>query len=239
MGALLSTEQLRQLAQACQANDQRRRKLPVEIFFWLVVLAFGPGGAASLQRVCTYMSAAAWTAGQRGPATHVSKEAVSENFRERPWTYFAAVLQYLLSAYGHLWQQLAGRPNLALVEQLQVLLVDATSMKVAMKLFALFPGRATGKRAQWAGVKLQVGLRLFRSVPQLQVLTAELQNELKTLSFLRPAGEAVVYIFDLGYWAYHLFDTIVERGQHFLSRLRHDCNPPILAVQQGVSKTSD
>jgi hypothetical protein len=233
MGALLSTEQLRQLAQACQANDQRRRKLPVEIFFWLVVLAFGPGGAASLQRVCTYMSAAAWTAGQRGPATHVSKEAVSENFRERPWTYFAAVLQYLLSAYGHLWQQLAGRPNLALVEQLQVLLVDATSMKVAMKLFALFPGRATGKRAQWAGVKLQVGLRLFRSVPQLQVLTAELQNELKTLSFLRPAGEAVVYIFDLGYWAYHLFDTIVERGQHFLSRLRHDCNPPILAVQQG------
>lgn len=233
MGTLLSSGQLRQLAQGCQADDQRRRKLPCEIFFWLVVLACGPGGAASLQRVCTYLSAAAWTAGQRGPTSHISKEAVSENFRERPWTYFAAVLQYLLSAYGQLWQQLAGRPNLALVEQLRVLLVDATSMKVAMKLFALYPGRATGKRAQWAGVKLQAGLRLFRSVPELQVLSAEKQNELKTLSFLRPAGEPVAYIFDLGYWAYALFDTILERGQHFLSRLRHDCNPPILAVAQG------
>jgi len=233
MGTLLSTERLRQLARACQADDQRQRKLPCDVFFWLVVLACGPGGAASLQGLCTYLSAAAWVAGRRGPTTHVSKEAVSENFRERPWTYFATVLEYLLRAYGQMWQQLAGRPNLALVEQLRVLLVDATSMKVAMKLFGLFPGRATGKRAKWAGVKLQVGLRLFRGVPELQVLSAEKQNELKTLSFLRPAGEPVTYIFDLGYWAYHLFDTILERGQHFLSRLRPDCNPPILAVAQG------
>jgi hypothetical protein len=30
-----------------------------------------------------------------------------------------------------------------------------------------------------------------------------------------------------------LFDTILERGQHFLCRWRQDCNPPILAVRVG------
>jgi Transposase DDE domain len=158
---------------------------------------------------------------------------VSENFRERPWTFFAAVLQYLLTAYHQLWQQLAGRPNLQVVEQLRVVLVDTTSMKVALKLFNLFPARATGKRAKWAGVKVPVGLRLFRSVPEVPVVSAEKQNELNGLPFLRPVGEAVVYIFDLGYWAYHLFDTLIERSQHFLCRWRQDGNPPILAVYQG------
>lgn len=233
MRSLLSTERLRALAQECQATDQRRRKVTCEVFFWLAVLAFGPGGAATLKGVCTYLSAANWVAGWWGPTTQVSKEAVSENFRERPWVFFAAVLEDLLRAYEQLWQQLAGRPNLELVEQLRVVLVDATIMKVALKLFHLFPARATGKRAQWAGVKLQVGWRLFHSVPLLQVLTAELHNELNGLNFLRPAGEDAVYIFDLGYWAYHLFDTILERGQHFLCRWRKDCNPWIVTVHLG------
>ena len=50
---------------------------------------------------------------------------------------------------------------------------------------------------------------------------------------MRPDGEAVLYIFDLGYWKYMLFDTIIERGQQFLSRVRQDCNPPILGVTRG------
>jgi DDE family transposase len=233
LGQLISTAQLQQLAGQSGAADQRRRKLPVEVFFWLTVLACGPGGAATLQAVSTYLSAASWVAGLNGPHIPVSKEALSENFRERPWTFFAAVLQYLLTAYHHLWQQLADRPNLQVIDHLRVMLVDTTSMKVALKLFSVFPARATGKRAKWAGVKVHVGLRLFRSVPDVQVVSAEKQNELKNLPFLRPVGEAVVYIFDLGYWAYHLFDTIVERGQHFLCRWRQDCNPPILAVYQG------
>ena len=103
-------------------------------------------------------------------------------------------------------------------------------MKVATKLFTLFPGRATGKRQHWAGVKLHLGWRLFKRVAEVLALTPEKDKALKT-DFLRPVGEAVLYIFDLGYWAYHLLDRIIEHEQHFLSRLRQDCNPPILAVR--------
>ena len=45
-----------------------------------------------------------------------------------------------------------------------------------------------------------------------------------------------MHIFDLGYWTYTLFDTIIERHQHFITRLRQDCNPLILAVYVGDPK---
>jgi hypothetical protein len=233
LGELLPTDVLRQLARSCQAEDVRRRKLTSEVFFWVAVLAFGPGGPSSLQSVCSYVKAAYLVSGQSEPASQLSKEAVSENFRERPWAFFEAVLGYLLSAYGQLWQQLAGRPSFQLLEQLRVLLVDATSMRVALKLIQLFPGRSNAKRPRWAGVKLHVGFNLFSQVPAVQALTPDTQNELKELSFLRPAGETVLYIFDLGYWSLGLFAEIIARGQHFLSRVRGDCNALVLAVHQG------
>ena len=92
-----------------------------------------PGGWIKLKTICTHLTAARSVSGQSGAACQVSKEAVSENFRERPWTFFAAVLQYLLSAYDQLWQQLAGRPNAQMLEELQVVLVDATSLRVALQ----------------------------------------------------------------------------------------------------------
>jgi Transposase DDE domain len=233
LGELLPTEVLRQLARPCQADDERRRKLPCEVFFWLAVLAFGPGGVVKLKTICTYLTSARSVSGQSGAACQVSKEAVSENFRQRPWTFFEAALNYLLSAYDQLWQQLAGRPNAQMLAELQVVLVDATSLRVALQLVDVFPARPNGKLARWAGVKLHVALNLFSQVPVVVRLSPETQNELKNLSFLRPAGEAVLYIFDLGFWSFGLFDQIVARGQQFLSRVRRDCAATILAVHQG------
>jgi Transposase DDE domain len=232
-GQLLPSDVLEQLARSCQAGDVRRRKLPCEVFFWLAILAFGPGGPVSLKSVCNYVKAATLVSGQSEPSGQLSKEAVSENFRERPWTFFEAVLHYLLSAYGQLWQQLAGQPNVQFIKDMLVLLVDATSMRVALKLIEVFPGRPNGKRPLWAGVKLHLGLNLFSQVPGVLQLTPDTQNELKSLSFLRPAGEAVLYIFDLGYWSFGLFEQIITRGQHFLSRVRGDCNALVVAVHQG------
>jgi putative transposase len=232
MAQLLPAATLTHLARRCHADDVRQRKLPCVIFFWMTVLAFGPGGSATLHQVITFTLAAQLVAGVSYARGRLSKEAVSENFRERPWQFFAAVLTYLLNTYAQVWQQLAGQPNPLVVEQLQVWLVDASVMRVALRLFQQFPARPTGKRAKWAGLKLHLGLRLFQSLPEVLALTPEKQNEHKT-TFLRPVGERALYIFDLGYWSYNLLDTILERGQHVLSRLRQDCNPLILAVSEG------
>jgi putative transposase len=72
-------------------------------------------------------------------------------------------------------------------------------------------------------------------VPEVLAITAQKAND-RTVEFLCPLGERVLYIFDLGYWKYHLFDRIIERKQHFISRLRADCNPLIKAVYIGSQK---
>jgi len=232
MRQLLPEEKLEALARSRSAGDLRKRKLTCTTFIWMAILAFGPGGPISLHKVLTYALVAGVMAGVGALQAVRSKEAVSENFRERPWQFFEAVLQYLLMAYAALWSQLAGQPNLAVVRDLHVLLIDATVMRVAHRLIDVFPASATGKCKEWAAVKLHTSFRLFRGVPEVLDLTAQKKNERK-ISFLRPVGEAVLYIFDLGYWTYELFDTIIDRQQHFISRLRADCNPRILAVYVG------
>jgi putative transposase len=232
LAELLSAETLKQLARQSQAADVRERKLTCVVFFWLAVLAFGPGGGATLHQLLSYVVSAMLLAGVTLASASLSKEALSENFRERPWQFFEATLRHLLQTYAEQWQQLAGLPHPLVVEQMQVLLIDSTTMRVATKLFAQFPGRATRSHTQQAGLKLHLSWRLFSSLPEVIALTCEKQNACKT-SFLRPATEAVLYIFDLEYWSYQLFERIIAQQQHFLSRLRDDAKPPILAVRQG------
>lgn len=229
---LLPTERLQQLALRWQAADERQRKLTCTVFFWLAVLAFGPGGPISLSKIISYALVANLLAGVSLAQATLSKEAVSENLRERPWRFFQAVLQYLLSAHAALWDELAGRPNLQMVQSLQVLLIDATVMRVANALLDVFPASRNGKTEQWAGLKLHTACHLFRRVPEVLALSPQKKNERK-IDFLRASGEAVLYIFDLGYWTYQLFDTIIDQQQHFISRLRMDCNPLVLAVYVG------
>lgn len=232
MSQVLPGEKLKTLARSRNAGDLRERKLTCTVFFWMALLAFGPGGPITLHKVLTYALVAGAMAGVGALQAVRSKEAVSENFRERPWQFFEAVLQYLLAAYAVLWSQLAGQPNLEVVRQLHVLLIDATVMRVAHQLIEVFPASANGKCTEWAAVKLHLRFRLFRGVPEVLDVTAQKKNERK-IDFLRPLGEAVLYIFDLGYWTYELFDTILDRQQHFISRLRADCNPRILKVYVG------
>lgn len=232
LGELLPVPVLTRLARSRNAGDVRQRKLTCTLFFWMAVFATGPGGPLSLHRLITYAVVASLLSGLGAVRGTLSKEAVSENFRERPWQFFEAVLDYLLWTYAVWWRTLTGQPNQVVVQDLQVLLVDATVMRVAHQLINVFPASANGKCTAWAAVKLHMAFRLFRGVPEVLALTEQKKNERK-ISFLRPAGEAVLYIFDLGYWTYTLFDTIIDHQQHFISRLRADCNPLILTVGEG------
>jgi hypothetical protein len=167
MSQLLPGEKLKALARSRNAGDVRERKLTCTAFFWMAVLAFGPGGPITLHKVLTYALVACLMAGLEAQRRSLSKEAWSENFRERPWQFFEAVLQYLLATYTVLWSSLAGQPNLVVVQQLHVLLVDATVMRVAHRLIEVFPASANGKCQTWAAVKLHTAFRLFRGVPEV------------------------------------------------------------------------
>lgn len=95
-----------------------------------------------------------------------------------------------------------------------VRLVDSTVMRVSLKLVQKFPGARTGRRKVWAALKLHMAFDLFQGVPAVLVITAQKVNDRK-VEFLRPTGERVLYIFDLGYWKYWLFDQITQHSLKF------------------------
>lgn len=227
---LLPTERLKALARKTGALDIRERKVTCVVFFWMVILALGPGEPVGLMVMVSLAVAACVMVGLPATKAVKSKQALSENFKERPWQYFEAVLDYLLSSHALLFVPEAGLVCLKVVDRVR--LVDSTVMRVSMKLIQTFPGARTGRRKKWAALKLHVVLDLFQGVPDVLAITAQKAND-RTIEFLRPMGERVLYIFDLGYWKYHLFDQIIELKQHFISRLRADCNPLIKAVYVG------
>lgn len=97
---LLPAEKLELMAAKTGAQDVRKRKLTCEVFFWLVILALGPGGSISLIGMVSLCVTACVMIGLPTSKAVQSKEAISENFRERPWQYFEAVLNYLLQVHS-------------------------------------------------------------------------------------------------------------------------------------------
>ena len=227
---VLPNATLETLATQTQAQDERKRKLTCVVFFWLMILAVAPGGPLSLSAMVSLVVVAHGMAGLCALQANLSRQALSENLKLRPWQFFEAVLNHLLAVYAALVGSSTPTLDLELIRRL--LLVDATVMRVTDALLQVFPGHKTGRKAEWAAVKLHTAFRLFRSVPQVLAVTAEKVNE-KSVSFLQPAGEKVLYVFDLGYWKYRLFDDIIALKQHFITRLREGCNPLIKEVYVG------
>ena len=233
LAEVLPNTTLEALAGQTQAQDQRKRKLTCVVFFWLMVLVVGPSGPVSLSGMVSFLVVAYALAGLSVTQATLSRQALSENLKLRPWQFFEAVLNHLLAAYAVLVGTSAPALDLEMIQHL--MLVDSSTLRVADRLIQVFPGHKTGRKAEWAAVKLHAAFRFFRSVPQVLALTAEKVND-KSVNFLRPLGEKVLYVFDLGYWKYSLLDTIIELKQHFISRLQEGCNPLIKEVYIGCQE---
>jgi len=102
LGEVLPNATLEELATRTGAQDQRKRKLTCVVFFWLMVLAVGPGGPISLAKIISFLVVAYAMSGREVAEATVSREAVSDNLSWRPGQFFKAVLNHLLAAYAAL-----------------------------------------------------------------------------------------------------------------------------------------
>jgi len=129
------------------AQDQRKRKLTCVVFFWLMVLAVGPGGPLSLATLISFL---VWPTSWRSArsAGDVVREALSDNLSRRPWQFFEAVLTTCWRPTQLWW---ARRSDLGPGIGRSVMLVDATVLRVADRLIQAFPGHRTGRKAEWRG----------------------------------------------------------------------------------------
>jgi len=83
-----------------------------------------------------------------------------------------------------------------------------------------------------AAAKLHVVFSVVGQSAQQIQLTSERKHESKMLKI----GDWVngrLLLFDLGYFSYALLDRIHRWGGFFISRLKHNCKPLIVAIHQG------
>ncbi len=110
-----------------------------------------------------------------------------------------------------------------------LLVADATVLRLHDALSRAFPGCRTNHTR--AAAKLHVVMSVLGAGPRGVAVTGERVNERRRLG-IGPSVAGRLLLFDLGFFKWQLFDRIRANGGYFISRLRDDVNPLIVAENQ-------
>jgi len=226
----IEQERIREIAGQHEAGDKRQRKLSCVTLLWLLVTGLATGGKELGLKFLADLYATQQTDQAK---QQLSKAALSKQLRQRPWPYMKAMVEAAMQVYAELFIGSLGQTCAEWVRQ--ILIVDETIMKLSLALFDHYPAsRSTVERPR-AAQKTAVCLHPASGLPDVLAIRAERDNRINS-QFLRPVGEKALYLFDLGYWWYDLFDAILARGQHFVTRLRLDAAITVERVLQGDAR---
>jgi len=198
-------------ALARQSGFLRRtpRKIPM-LDLVLALLALAVECCLSLERVAAVIGLAA--------GTSYSKQALHKRLTDRIERFVAQVAVALFGQLSHAsdlqgWLQPFAR----------VLLHDSTTQALPEHLATVFPGSSNQRSRRQAAVKVQLIGDLREGTVQHLSLSSFRRNDQSAapdiLEIVRP-GDLILR--DLGYWALHVFESLLLKGAFFLSRYRHD-----------------
>lgn len=157
-----------------------------------------------------------------GQAFSLSKMALSKRMSGTSWFFFRAVYNRLLSSPE---KHLPASQKELFVRFGEAVVFDSTLTRVAAALETCFQSVHKGQ----AAVKLHVRFSLrYLAVNKVQATNSK-RHYSRFRGITRQAG--ILYLFDLGYFAFARFQKIIEAKSLFVSRLKSICDPLILQVQ--------
>lgn len=200
---------------------QRARKVHPVGLFWTLVLSFGIGNEhniATLRR-----------AYEEASGTILSASSFYDRFSLALVVFLQQACARALSGLQVGSKTLQG----ALCAFGDVLITDATVLRLHDLLKDTYAACRTNHTK--AACKLHLVYSVSgRSEQQVQ-LTSQRKHESKVLKIGKWVKGRLL-LFDLGYFSYALLDRIKKEGGFFISRLKDNCNPTIVAVHQGCGK---
>ena len=201
----------------------RTRKVKPPAFAWALIFGVGFGKERTLAGL------------RRAYETASGVRLVPSAFYDR---FNPALLRFLQALVGRLIETLAPpsrRWSGELDSFKEVLATDATVIRLHRFLAKSYPSCRTnlGKAALKVHALMTVNGRGLRSVK----ITSERKNDGRVLQ-IGPWVEDRLLLFDLGYFRYQLFDRIRRNGGYFLSRLKANANPEIVAVHRNCRGAS-
>lgn len=192
----------------------RRRKVAPASFFWTLILGFAVGHRRSVASLRRFFQA----------STGVG--LVPSSFYDR---FTVGTVRFLRRALARAADRL-GQPSGPLRGHLErfkdLLVADATVLRLHGSLARAFPGCRTNHTR--AAAKLHVVMSVLGAGPRSVSVTGERVNERRRLG-IGPWVAGRLLVFDLGFFKWQIFARIQEHQGFFVSRLRDDVNPMIVA----------
>lgn len=219
---ILSDAELTALFVKHGVEDERKRKLFVRCFFWLMVFSAGePSRRGCLLQLIGFFLGAAVLLFPESEVSSLSKNAVSKRLKEIPWYLFRGVYNHLLERYT----QILGVKETKYLGQFQdAFAVDGSVIALHKKLERVFQSIHKGA----AHLKLNTKYSLkTTAVSKLQVSDGKRHDS--RFSFVTKEANCL-YLVDLGYWSFRLMKKIIDAGSFFVMRLKSNCDPLIVKV---------
>lgn len=216
LSSLLPAQRLWELARQT-GFVVRARKIKPPAFLWTLVF----GSSFGKERTIAGLRRAYETA----TGTRLVPSAFQDRFDESLVRYMKAVVDLQLDRTAEVDCALGG----VLESFKEVFATDSSVVRLHDLLAGPFPGCRTNHTK--AALKLHAVMNVNGRGAKSFKITSERANDGKTLQAGKWLKDRLI-LFDLGYYRYQLFDCIRRNGGFFLSRLKVNANPTIVAVHR-------
>lgn len=219
---LIPRRRIWELGRITRFEQRLHRKCSSLAFLLVVVFGFAAERVRSLAAMRRFFRSIT--------KLHIAPSAFQKRFSARSVAFVRAVFIEAVLRHG---QQLGRKLRGKLGRFRDVVALDATVVRLHRLLAASFPATRTNHTT--AAAKLHVVFSLARQVVTRLAITAERVGDRACV----PIGDWMrghLVRFDLGYYQYELFQRIATRRAFFISRLRENGNPRVVAVRRGIAR---
>lgn len=198
---------------------KRERKISPEIFFWVLVLGYGP----FLQRTLAGIK-------------RLYEKARQDTLSDSSWYYrftpelVAFLHECVIHGMKHLAEESYRSLDTHLNCFLDVFIQDSTIIRLNKILADKWP--AARSKTVAAGVKVSILVSAKANGPKSISIIPERMNDIKTLKIGSWIRDRIILI-DLGFYKYEIFSKIKNHGGYFVSRMKSNANPLILGLNKG------
>jgi hypothetical protein len=219
---VLSDDELAALFAKHGVEDERKRKLFVRWFFWLMIFsAAEPSRRGSLLQLIGFFLGAIALLFPESKVTSLSKCAVSKRLTGVTWYLFRGVYNHLLSRY----RKILGTKETKFFGRFKgVFAIDGSVIALGKKMEEVFKSVHKGKSSLKLNTKYSLKVA---AVDKLQVSSGKRHDS--RFSFVTREANRL-YLVDLGYWSFRLMKKIIDAGSFFVMRLKKSCDPLIVQV---------
>lgn len=220
---IISDEEIVNTARKYEYEDKRERCLILRIIFWAIVLIGSIDEKHTLYSLIIRMLPDLFKKYGREAKT-VTPAALSKKYAVMDWRIFRDIYNNTLSKYSDIIETDLGE---VLNKFKDIHIVDSTSINLSILLQDVF--EATNKNM--SALKIHTKFSLKKFVPIGIEIGSQKEHDSNYNFVSEESG--ILYLADLGYWCFDVFETIMEKKSFFVSRLKKGCVVKIEKVLSG------